>query len=139
MERAVVHFDGASASISGHYVGGWGCVVEGPGFVHEDFGNLRLPGDLATNNVAEYTAAVKALEYLVSRGFHGVVEVYGDSQLVIRQFSGEYRVRASHLKPYHERLLALAQKFSKVTFTWVPREENYRADALSKQGLGSPT
>lgn len=135
MDRAIVHFDGASVLARGRYIGGWGFTVEAPSIHREEFGHLDLAESGATNNVAEYTAAVRSLEYLVQAGYHGPVEVYGDSQLVVRQFTGEYRVRAEHLRPYHERLQALGRSFESVRFVWIPREENQRADTLSKQGL----
>ncbi|EQD35009.1 ribonuclease H, partial [mine drainage metagenome] len=65
----------------------------------------------------------------------GPVEVLGDSQLVIRQMLGEYAVKAEHLQSYHDWLARLAHGFERVTWTWVPREQNGRADALSKQAL----
>ncbi|EQD47952.1 ribonuclease H [mine drainage metagenome] len=62
-------------------------------------------------------------------------EIRGDSQLVIRQSTGEYAVRTAHLKPLHLRLMELTRGFDRVRFRWVPREQNQRADGLSKQGL----
>jgi ribonuclease HI len=86
----------------------------------------------STNNVAEYVAAIRALEYLLSRGFRGPVLVFGDSQLVVRQMTGEYEVKAEHLKAYHAHLEKLAAQFEELRFHWVRREENARADELSK-------
>lgn len=131
-----VQFDGASIGARA----GWGFTVQGAGIDHEGHGGLRVEGPDAssrstTNNVAEYTGAIRALEYLLSRGYRGPVAVFGDSQLIVRQFQGEYRVRAEHLVPLYERLRSLAREFERVSFEWVPRELNRRADALSKQGL----
>src|SRR5580658_9331894 len=131
-----VHFDGACDPARGGGVATYGFTIEGEGLDHEEFGLAVPPGsERATNNVAEYVAAVRALEYLVSREFRGVVLVVGDSQLVIRQMSGEYEVKAEHLRPYHDHLQALANRVGEVRFDWVPREENTRADALSKLAL----
>jgi ribonuclease HI len=131
-----VTFDGACDPPEGGGIATYGFTVEGEGLDHEEFG-LAVPphSERATNNVAEYVGAVRALEYLVSRGFRGVVVVVGDSQLVIRQMSGEYEVRAEHLRPYHEHLGALAERIGDVRFEWVPREENRRADELTKLAL----
>ena len=96
---------------------------------------MRPYSENATNNVAEYSAAIQALERLRGLGYIGAVEVYGDSQLVIRQMNGEYQVRADHLRSYHEWLRKLAGSFVSVSWTWVPREQNGRADALSKQAI----
>jgi ribonuclease HI len=132
----VVHFDGACETIDGRRVAAYGYALDGPGLAHEDFGLAVPPGHVrATNNVAEYVAAICALEWLARHGFTGDVRLVGDSQLVVRQMTGEYRVRTGHLGPYRERLRQLARSFRSVEFSWVRREENVRADALSKRGL----
>lgn len=131
-----VHFDGACDPARGGGVATYGFTVEGEGLDHEEYGLAVPPGsERATNNVAEYVGAVRALEYLVSRGYSGVVIVVGDSQLVIRQMSGEYEVKADHLRPYHDHLGTLAGRLGEVRFEWVPREENIRADELTKIAL----
>jgi ribonuclease HI len=130
-----VHFDGACQPAHGGGVATFGFTVEGD-LVGEEKGLAVAPwSPRATNNVAEYVAAVRALEWLRSRGFAGTVILLGDSQLIIRQMRGEYAVRTEHLRPYHEHLQALARGFAHVDFQWVPREENRRADALSKEAL----
>ncbi|HKV90508.1 MAG TPA: ribonuclease HI [Thermoplasmata archaeon] len=131
-----VHFDGACVPARGGGTAAYGFTVEGAGLDHEEFGLAVPPGsDHATNNVAEYVGAIRALEYLVSSGYHGTVLVLGDSQLVIRQVSGEYEVKADHLRAYHQHLGALAARLGEVRYDWVPREENLRADALSKRAI----
>lgn len=134
----VVHFDGACQTVRRRRIAAYGCTIEGAGFAHEEFG-LAVPPDhpRATNNVAEYVGAIRALEWLVAVPYRGEVIVRGDSELVIRQIHGEYEVRAEHLKPYHERLRQLAAQFARVEFEWVRREENRRADNLSKAGIES--
>ena len=137
MDRTVwVHFDGACEPPAGGGIATYGFVVEGEGLDHEEWGPAVRPGaEHATNNVAEYVAAIRALEYVSSRGYQGRVEVLGDSQLVIRQMQGEYEVRAEHLKAYHAHLTTLSRRFSQVEFRWLPREQNERADALSKRAV----
>ncbi|MHB1866510.1 MAG: ribonuclease HI [Thermoplasmata archaeon] len=136
MARVVVHFDGACEPARGGGVAAYGFTVEGEGQDREASG-LAVPRNdpSATNNVAEYVGAIRALEFLARSGYSGPVEIRGDSQLVIRQSTGEYAVRTAHLKPLHDRLMELTKSFEEVRFRWVPREENQRADALSKQGL----
>jgi ribonuclease HI len=131
-----VHFDGACDPSPGGGIATYGFVAEGEAMVYEEHG-LAVPpwSPRATNNVAEYVAAIRALEWLRGRGYLGSVLVQGDSQLVIRQMNGEYAVKAEHLKEYHDFLALLASGFEEVRFEWVPREENTRADALSKQAL----
>jgi len=131
-----VHFDGACEKVRGRRVAAYGFTIEGGGLRHDDFGLAVPPGHpRATNNVAEYVGAICGLEWLVRAGYTGPVVVVGDSQLVVRQMQGEYRVRAEHLVPYHARLGQLVAVFPHVEFRWVPREENTRADELSKRGL----
>jgi ribonuclease HI len=131
-----VHFDGACQPPSGRGIAGYGFVVDGFGRRHRESGMAVPPHhEHATNNVAEYVAAIRALEWLRAQGYRGPVEVIGDSELVVRQMQGAYRVRAAHLAPYHEHLRRLAGGFSSVTFRAVPREENTEADALSKQAI----
>ena len=134
----VVHFDGACQTVAGRRFAAYGFTVEGAGLRHEENG-LAVPPDhdRATNNVAEYVGAIRALEWLVVVPYRGEVTVLGDSELVIRQMHGEYEVRAEHLRPYHERLRQLAARFARATFSWVPREQNRRADELSKEGIWS--
>jgi ribonuclease HI len=131
-----VHFDGACEGPAGRRVAAYGYTLEGAGLRHEDAGLAVPPGHpRATNNVAEYVAAICALEWLTGAGYRGEVVLHGDSQLVVRQMGGEYRVRTDHLRPYHERLTQLARQFRTVRFVWVPRSENRRADELSKHGI----
>jgi ribonuclease HI len=131
-----VEFDGACAPPKGGGVATYGIHIEGAGYLYEECGLAVRPfSERATNNVAEYVAAIRALEWLVQHGYAGEVVLRGDSQLVIRQMQGTYEVRAEHLRAYHEHLRGLARKFRHVEFRWVPREENPRADALSKRAL----
>jgi ribonuclease HI len=128
-----VHFDGACVTSKRGGVATYGFTVEGDDLAHEECGLAVRPySKHATNNVAEYIAAIRALEYLLSRQFRGSVLLFGDSQLVIRQMSGEYEVKAEHLRAYHTHLAHLASQFEEVRFHWVRREDNQRADELSK-------
>lgn len=133
---AVVHFDGACQRFGDEPIATYGFTLEGVGEMVEGSGLAVAPGaPHATNNVAEYVAAICGLERLQNEGFHGRVILRGDSQLVIRQMTGEYRVETEHLRAYHDRLEQLVRQFALVRFEWVPREENAQADLLSKQAL----
>ncbi|HXW66568.1 MAG TPA: ribonuclease HI [Thermoplasmata archaeon] len=132
----LVHFDGACQPPTGPGIAAFGFTIDGPGIAVEECGLATRPySEHSTNNVAEYVGAIRALERLHREGYRGPLIVAGDSQLVIRQMLGEYEVRAGHLSAYHDRLLQLAHAFVHVEWRWVPREENARADALSKQAL----
>jgi ribonuclease HI len=131
-----VHFDGACQPPKGPGVATFGFTVEGEGLDVEECGLATRPySEHSTNNVAEYVGAIRALEWLRERGYRGAVIVSGDSQLVIRQMRGEYRVRTDHLQAYHAWLARLAKEFEGVEWRWIPREQNVRADALSKLAL----
>jgi ribonuclease HI len=61
------------------------------------------------------------------------VTIRSDSQLLIYQLSGLYAVRAERIKPLYERAISLAQKFRRIGFEWVSREESSEADELSRR------
>jgi ribonuclease HI len=131
-----VHFDGACQPPGGGGVATYGFTVEGPGLDYEGKGLAVRPWTpRATNNVAEYTAAIRALEWLRGHGYSGPVRVMGDSQLVIRQLQGQYRVKSPHLQEYHALTVRLASQFEQVDWVWIPREANARADELSKEAI----
>ncbi|MGI9863065.1 ribonuclease HI [Moorella naiadis] len=97
----------------------WGVICSGPG---------------ATNNVAEYTAVIEAMKWLIENGFAKErIEIRSDSQLCIYQLTGDYAVRSARIKPLYREARKLAQKFSSLRFRWVPREENEEADELSRK------
>lgn len=92
---------------------------------------------MATNNVAEYTAMIRGLEAAAELAKAGdKVVVRGDSQLVIKQMLGEYQVKAPNMRIMCTRAMAVVREVQKagvkVSFEWVPREENAEADKLSK-------
>ena len=88
----------------------------------------------ATNNEAEYRAAIAVLEAALGLGARQV-ELRMDSELVVRQMSGRYRVRNPRLARLHARMLALGERFDEVVARHVPRTENKVADALADQAL----
>ena len=88
----------------------------------------------ATNNVAEYTALLIGLERARELGARHV-EVRADSELMVKQMRGEYRVRNAGLKPLFERARALASHFAGVTYVHVRRELNQAADRLANHAI----
>ncbi len=88
----------------------------------------------ATNNEAEYQAAIVALEAAVALGLENV-ELRMDSELILRQLAGRYRVRNPRLKPLFERLRDLRRGFAVFRARHVPREQNRRADELANLAL----
>lgn len=89
---------------------------------------------VTTNNVAEYRALLRGLEEAGRRGAR-TLRVCSDSELVVRQLSGQYKVRSAQLAPLHRSALARMRHFQRVTVIHVPREENQGADALANQAL----
>lgn len=83
----------------------------------------------ATNNVAEYTAVIRALQRCQELGVK-VVHLRSDSQLLVEQLKGNYKVKAPGLIPLALEAKRLARTFENVTFTHVRREQNVRADEL---------
>ncbi len=129
-----LHTDGASKGNPGP--AGIGYVITDP-----DGGELVSVSEAigqTTNNVAEYTALLRGLERCRELGADRV-EVRSDSELMIRQMTGRYKVRNPHLRPLYERAVAAAAGFAKVQFRHVPREQNHQADGLaSRAALGRP-
>jgi ribonuclease HI len=88
----------------------------------------------ATNNEAEYAALVLALIQAKRLGAQ-TVSIKADSQLVVRQLIGQYKVKHPEMKRRHAEALALLSGFSGWSASHVPREENSRADALANAAL----
>ena len=87
-----------------------------------------------TNNVAEYQGLLAALEHAVANGY-ARVRVLTDSELMVRQIHGRYKVRSKDLKPLHEKALDLISRFESFSIQHVPRERNQEADRLANQAL----
>jgi len=88
----------------------------------------------ATNNVAEYKALIAGLQEAKKLGAQRLL-VRGDSQLIIRQMIGEYRVKHADLIPLHRQACELAEGFKKISYEYRPREENTLADALANKAM----
>ena len=89
---------------------------------------------MATNNVAEYAALVVALEWATVSG-HRRVHLFSDSQLLVRQFNGQYKVRNEGLRPLFRRSRALGRRLDLLEVSHVPRTENKDADALANRAM----
>ncbi|MBA7562509.1 Bifunctional protein [subsurface metagenome] len=89
----------------------------------------------ATNNQAEYTAVIAALEMAIGLGAEEV-ELNSDSQLVVRQIRGQYRVKKTTLKPLYHQVKQLQGLLHTFTVNYIPREQNREADNLANVALG---
>ena len=91
---------------------------------------------VATNNVAEYRALVAGLEAALSRGVTEL-DVVSDSELLVKQMRGEYRVKNAALRSLHEEAARLARELGAVSYRAVRREHNELADRIVNEALDS--
>ena len=87
-----------------------------------------------TNNIAEYTAAIIGLEHAVRLGAR-TVKLRADSELLVKQVNGQYKVKNEGLKPLHARVKELIAKIASVEVKYIPREQNKEADALANKAI----
>ena len=92
---------------------------------------------VATNNVAEYSALIAGLEKALELGV-GEVEVVSDSELMVKQMRGEYRVKNEALRELFLEASRLARRLENVSYTAVRREHNTLADRLVNDALDAP-
>lgn len=95
---------------------------------------LAEPIGHATNNVAEYRAVLRGIEWARGLGA-SELEIVGDSELVARQLTGAYKVKHPSMKPLYEEAITALRAFDRWSIRTVPREENAGADALVNQAL----
>ena len=125
-----LYFDGACVPNPG--VGGAGAVIYKNS--QEIWGNSRFVGTNETNNTAEYDGLIYGLEEAIRQNIPSII-VKGDSQLVIKQMRGEYKVKASNLKQLYRTAIKLAKQITVKEYVHVYRNDNERADELSNEGL----
>ncbi len=87
-----------------------------------------------TNNIAEWSALIEGLKMAKAHGCREV-EVRGDSQLIIKQITGRYRVKSENLIPLYDEAKRLTASFGKISFKWVKRDNNALTDALSNRAF----
>lgn len=126
------YFDGLCEPNPGG-VATYGFVIRKDGKkIHEGHGLAGTPKTAgATNNVAEYTGLLRALEWLAEEKPPGPIVIRGDSDLVIKQVRGEFKVKSGLLAPLHGQVMELARKLPGITFEWIQRERNADADRLT--------
>ncbi|MCS6866099.1 MAG: ribonuclease HI family protein [Gemmataceae bacterium] len=128
-DTATLHIDGASRGNPGPAA--YAIVLTQPG--RPDLEHAETIGT-ATNNVAEYTALVEGLSRAAQMGVQKL-NIFSDSELLVRQMTGEYQVRSAELRSLYEQARRLWDQFARVTIQHIPREQNRRADALANQAL----
>jgi ribonuclease HI len=131
-----IYFDGLCQPINPGGIACYAFVVKSDGkTIYSDYGVVGEPfSNDSTNNVAEYTALAKALEWLIANNLIAdKVEIKSDSQLIVNHLSGNYKVKAKRIIPLYQRVLLLKSKFRDVQIKWVPREKNREADMLTNK------
>jgi ribonuclease HI len=132
----ILSYDGACEPVNPGGVASFGYVI-----IHNDVEQASGKGVVGegegmTNNVAEYTGLIEGMKAVSKIVEHGdKLEIRSDSQLAVRQMNGVYRVRSERIRPLYETAQklkkALEKKGIRIKLTWVPREQNERADYLS--------
>lgn len=100
----------------------------------ERYTRTRLLPPNTTNNVGEYGGLLLALELAADLQVDEL-EIYSDSKLIVYQVRGEWKCQNPHLIPLRDQARKDAQAFSKVSISWIPREENGEADELCRKAI----
>jgi ribonuclease HI len=126
----VAYIDGGARGNPGP--AGYGARIEAPDgtVLAELHGGLGI----ATNNIAEYNGLLAALKWAVDHG-HSRVRIRADSELLVKQMRGEYKVKNPGLQPLYVRARLLVASLDEVVFEHVRRERNEEADRLSNLGM----
>ncbi|MCG0274739.1 MAG: ribonuclease HI family protein [Thermosediminibacteraceae bacterium] len=130
MEKLRVFIDGASRGNPGD--AGIGIVM-----LDEKGNVLKEVSDYigqTTNNIAEYTALVTALKEALEMGCEEI-EVFSDSELMVKQINGEYQIKNEGIKRLYNQVTQLVQEFKKFSINHIKREQNKRADELANEGI----
>jgi ribonuclease HI len=131
-----VYFDGLCQPINPGGISCYAFIVKSDErIIHSDYGVAAKPfSEESTNNVAEYTALAKALQWLLANNFNSnKVEIKSDSQLVVNQLTGDYKVKARRILPLFKQVLFLKTKFQDIQIKWIPRDMNREADTLTNK------
>jgi ribonuclease HI len=124
-----IHIDGAARGNPGPAAFAYVISQDGQ-LLSEEAGCLGT----ATNNLAEYTALVRALERAAEIGGERLL-IRSDSELLVKQMNGLYRVKHPQLKALYDQARRLRQRFSAVEIVHVPRAQNSHADRLCNEAL----
>lgn len=115
--------DGGSRGNPGQAAYGFVVKINGK-TVKEGNGTLGV----ATNNFAEYTAVIKALEFAKGKFAGGDIKFYMDSQLVMSQLSGLWKIKNPQARELVFKIRSLETEFGQISYTYIPREKNKEAD-----------
>ncbi len=141
IKKLICTFDGMCQPVNPGGVACYGFTIQEKNnnrfyLIYEDGGIAYEPfSKESSNNVAEYIALVKLLEWLLANGYNNQynVLIQGDSQLIINQLCGKYKIRSEKLKIYYEKTKTLMKRFKNLQIEWIIREKNNEADALANK------
>jgi ribonuclease HI len=131
LERLIIYTDGASSGNPGPAAIG-AVIKDGQGRV---VSRISRAIGRATSNQAEYRAIIAALEEAARLGA-GAVDIKSDSELVVKQLNGRYRVKKATLRPLYQKVVQLVGSLEAFTITHIPRTQNREADRLAGKALG---
>ena len=130
MKACIIHIDGAARGNPGPSGAGV-LITEEDGQIISSVSHYL--GN-QTNNFAEYKALDLALQEALDKGYEDV-KVFADSELLVRQIQGSYRVKSPNLQPIYQDAKIKVQKFKNFQITHIPREKNKEADKLANQAI----
>ncbi len=130
IKRVVIFTDGVSRSNPGPAAIG-ATIKDEQGKL---IASISQPIGQTTNNQAEYRAIIAALEHAIKLGANQV-DIRSDSELVVKQLNGQYRVKKASLKPLYQQVKQLLSRVESSTITHIPREQNTEADRLANIAL----
>ncbi len=130
VKKVVIHTDGAAEPNPGPAAIG-ATIKDERG---RPIASISRPIGRATSNQAEYRAIIAALEKAIGLGARQVV-LNSDSELVVKQIQGSYRVKKAALKPLYRRVKELQSLLESLTVSHIPRRQNREADRLANQAL----
>ncbi len=130
VNKVIIYTDGAARGNPGPAAIG--------AIIKDEKGNLvasisRRIG-VTTNNQAEYQAIIAALEKAISLGARHV-ELKSDSELVVKQINGQYKIKNTALRPLYQKVVQLIGSLESFSISYIPREQNAEADALANKAL----
>jgi probable phosphoglycerate mutase len=130
MKRCVAYIDGGSRGNPG--IAGYGVYLQDENGA--PVASLSEHLGVRTNNFAEYSALIGALRFALDNGYEGM-RAYADSELMVRQINGVYKVKSPDLQPLFKEAKALSSKLKSFSIQHVPREQNREADRLANLAM----
>jgi len=125
-----LYTDGGSRGNPGHSAVGVHCTDN----TNKEVFKFKKYIGISTNNQAEYTALIEGLQLCIQKDIKDLT-CFADSELMVKQLRGEYKMKNPGLKPLYENVLKLRESFNSITFNHVMREKNSVADSLVNESL----